>query len=208
MSILASAALFFSFSRSAYGAALMLLVYFFWRERKEKKRLLFPFAILATLTMLAILFASLFFVRATAVDIPEQRSITERGIYIAEAFSVIRSVPILGVGAGNYTTSVCKEHIPGWQCQPVHNIFLLFFAELGIVGICFFFAILFYAKKNMAMYKNISSEKKELFVLVSLVLSILGLVDHYLYTSFSGVMLISILYGAVLCPHFLHRQQK
>lgn len=76
-----------------------------------------------------------------------------------------------------------------WLLQPVHNIYLLIFAESGILGI-FLLSFLFYQlSKNIIRTKNMWGALIIVFVLIT------GLFDHYWFTSQQNMFLLSILFG-------------
>ena len=63
------------------------------------------------------------------------------------ACNMIMAHPILGVGLNNYTLVMDRydntlEHITRYVAQPVHNLFLLVAAEVGLPGLAFFLWLL------------------------------------------------------------------
>ncbi len=119
-------------------------------------------------------------------------------INLAKAsFVVIKNNWILGVGSGNFVkgmegfSPVTSRSMP--LLQPVHNIFLLLFSEIGILGVFslgyFLFEIL---KKN---YKRVT-----LFgVLIFFSVFVIGMFDHYFVSLPQGeVMFLLFLFLGVI----------
>jgi O-antigen ligase len=76
-----------------------------------------------------------------------------------------------------------------WLLQPVHNIFLLVFAEMGILGLFMFIYLLI--KTSNALIKN-----KRLCLLIPLMFILFtGLFDHYTLTLQQNTLLFSVLVG-------------
>ncbi len=67
-------------------------------------------------------------------------SIKGRELYLLMAGKLIKNNPILGVGNGQFVIVAEKifPNLEQWQYQPVHSVFLLIWAELGIVGLILF----------------------------------------------------------------------
>jgi len=79
------------------------------------------------------------------------KSLEERGLYLNVSRGTISTHPILGVGMGEFIDNFYKtiSNLPNWQYQPVHNVFLLAYSELGIFGFILLtlFLISLFAKK-------------------------------------------------------------
>jgi len=145
--------LFFTFSRTAWAGLLVGLVAFgavalYLRHRRAQKRLLLMVA--AFLAVGALLFASysnLVLSRLSQDTYTEIKSATERMSAYQVAGGVIRDNLFLGTGVRNYGPVV--EDSLGregkyYMYQPVHNVFLLVMAEIGLAGLIFFVAVLQY----------------------------------------------------------------
>jgi hypothetical protein len=68
-------------------------------------------------------------------------SFKERLFYLDIAKNIIFSNFFSGIGAGQFVLgmqSYSSQVILNWQFQPVHNVFLLILAELGLVGVSIF----------------------------------------------------------------------
>ncbi len=122
----------------------------------------------------------------------ETVSYVERVSSLRQAGDIIQERPLLGTGIGNYTVAIKqkdpsyakasegKPAFSGWDLQPPHNIYLLIWAELGLIGLLLFLIFLFYLFKLFVIRYSL---------LVLLPLAILGLFDHYLWSLYAGVML-------------------
>lgn len=105
------------------------------------------------------------------------------------ALTIIIHHPIWGVGLGNYLYAQADFPIkyPYLFLQPVHNIFLLFFTELGIVfgGIILFFII-----RLLRKYL-----RYETVIYAGLAILITGTFDHYWFTLQQNILLLPLLFG-------------
>jgi hypothetical protein len=71
------------------------------------------------------------------------KGLNERLVYVNVSRGTIWNNPILGIGSGQFVLSM--ENLPviveNWMLEPVHNVFMLVWSELGLVG--FLILILF-----------------------------------------------------------------
>lgn len=191
--------LFFSFSRSAWLAAIIVyliwLVIFFYKKRFIDL-IKISIYLLLILTPLVIIYNSLVFTRLSATQKLEEKSIEQRLDSLTEAKEIIFKNPIFGVGLGDYTNYLVsfKPGFLGWHYQPAHNIYLMALAELGVIGFLFFLIIIIFV-----FYKS-----SDLFTVSAfLALLMIGLFDHYLWTSYFGLMLFWLTIGLSL-KNFSH----
>ena len=184
--LLIMAGLFFSFSRAAIIALLVGLLWIFWREGKKILQPLFWPIIL--FVILSIIYLPLLQSRVTAENYLESRSINERVGQYGEFKNIFEKHPMLGVGPGNYVYVLFIQN-PGlspWFYQPVHNVYLLFLAKWGIIGVIFILFLAYW------FFKEIWKNNREILPLWVLVVTAF-LFDHYFYTSYSGILIICIL---------------
>jgi len=191
-------ALFFTFSRSAwlaFGAGLIgLLVVFIINKDKwilgRFIALLFFSAVLVGIA--AAPYQDLLMVRLDAQTRLEQKSITERETYLVQAKELIESNFLTGVGAGNYTEAVAQtdnHKKAAWEYQPVHNVFLLLWAESGIFSLLSFLIFLFLLIKN---------GRREMFAWAILApLVIIMMLDHWLLSLPFGIVFFFLLLGLI-----------
>jgi hypothetical protein len=64
------------------------------------------------------------------------KSLYERVLYLDVSRGTIMANPLLGIGIGQFVINMPKyvNNLALWQFQPVHNVFLLIWSELGIIG--------------------------------------------------------------------------
>jgi len=124
----------------------------------------------------------------------EQKSISERSLHFNQAKEIIGENFWLGTGAGNYTLAVFqKDKIkkPIWQYQPVHNVFILIWSELGIIGLILFLIIL-----TQIFLKSLKN--KNFLCILLTTLYILLLFDHWLWTTHFGILLFWLVIGLAI----------
>lgn len=182
--------IFFSFSRTAWVAALIVMVYWacdarIYSRQSDLKRSHYIALGMMMLYMvfLVALYRPLVMVRLASgsSDRLEIRSRVERVEGVREAWQMVRRHPVWGVGIGNYTQAVARELRPGQSLyfyQPVHNVFLLALTELGIVGLALWAVILYFI---------VSRSKHAVLLFCSF--AVLLLADHYLWTLPFGILL-------------------
>src|SRR3989338_3395465 len=140
--ICASLGLTFSFSRSGglaavFGVLVWLLNVFYRRHWQDAMRIS-RFIGLAFVVAGVAFFVALpaYQVRVSGEGRLEKKSYVERQAFFREGMSgVLEALPI-GVGIGHATVKSSRTvpTRPGWDYQPVHNIFLLSLLELGVAG--------------------------------------------------------------------------
>jgi O-antigen ligase len=115
----------------------------------------------------------------------EQRSISDRIVYNQIALDIIEGSPIIGIGAANYQWYAAR-YLAGTdmdlQGQPVHNIYLLLWTELGLVGLLLFGGILLLGVllivRNIRRGKHLTLAQTSYLSVAALVLAV-GWLDHY-----------------------------
>jgi O-antigen ligase len=173
-------ALLVSFSRAACLALLISAPFILlsaWRRGRFQKKLIALFIILIIGISAALIIPNqkLFTSRLQANSRLEIRSVSEREKYLDQSKQVIIGSKFLGVGVGNYILELQKI-IPGqasWYYQPVHNYWLLIWAELGFFGLLAM--VIFW----LAIFKK--SFRNGLYPIV-LALFVFSLFDHWLWT--------------------------
>jgi O-antigen ligase len=137
--VILAGGLFFSFSRSAWGAAGILAPFLWFRlaqlDQKARKNLIV--FLLAGSIGAAILFVSFMPQVITRLNpfaqISESASLSGRGEMLRIALQTIGSHPLTGIGAGNFPLrmqsypTIDRPHF-------VHNVPLLLASEVGILG--------------------------------------------------------------------------
>jgi len=87
-----------------------------------------------------------------------------------------------GQGLGMNTFVNHSNDLEVYNIQPIHNIFILILSEIGIVGVLLLINLF-----NKRRYNVLS-------LLLFTGFIVLGLFDHYLWTSWTGLLLISLLF--------------
>jgi O-antigen ligase len=185
--ILGCAALVVSFSRSAWT---ILLVGVF----------LLPFLVIATrkfgrgmhtaLFVLALCLVILSPLFRMPTFITEESALT-RNALMSEGWTLFRRAPMTGVGLGSFIAGYAVPYVARqvYVLQPIHNVYLLWLVETGLVG----FGILLYAVcRIFSPLVNVSLGRIEWQYLLLLTLG-LGLVDHYIITLQQGQLLLTLL---------------
>jgi O-antigen ligase len=73
------------------------------------------------------------------------KSLDERTIYLNVSRGTILANPIIGLGMGQFVINMqtySNLKLSPWELQPVHNVFLLIWSELGIIGLIIFMLFL------------------------------------------------------------------
>lgn len=89
------------------------------------------------------------------------KSLDERMLYINVSRGTILDNPFLGSGIGQFVIdmqSYTNLQLLDWQFQPVHNVFLLIWSELGLIGLLLF--IIFFWKLFHVEQLNITDKIK------------------------------------------------
>lgn len=105
-----------------------------------------------------------------------ERFITHRVELIKASLQMIKENFWLGVGLNNFIPNLVKvsnTYLNSWELQPVHNMFLLVFSEVGIFGLIMF----------LSLFSNL------IFSFPLLTILITGLSDHYWLTLQQNMLL-------------------
>ncbi|MFA5129149.1 MAG: O-antigen ligase family protein [Patescibacteria group bacterium] len=192
-----SLGLFATFSKSvilSFSVVLILswLLFFIFKQSREFKIDLLKFTLI--FLIIAVIFFAIFWepveTRILGTERLEIKSTTERLSYFGEAWQLIKSHPVFGVGLGNYTLAVHNEinpNLQSWDYQPVHNIYLLGLAELGIIGFILWLVLIFFVIKKLPITNY----------QLPIIFLIIGFFDHYLWTLYFGVMLFWLALGSI-----------
>jgi hypothetical protein len=206
--VLQTAALFFTFSRSAWMAMFLSLIVLLSLFRNNLKNV----RPIISIAVLFIIFTTIYFplvqTRFAGASSHEVVSITERTAGYGQAFELFRANMWFGVGGENYTYALVQSRfdMPGWWYQPVHSVLMLFVVEYGLVGVLLFiFVIVSFFRYQM------TNNKYHLLVVICYLPFVLF--DHYLWSSYVGLILLFV-YTAVyfryiddnFSPHIVPRQ--
>ncbi len=169
-----------SFSRAGWLAAIIIIIGYWWQNRRGRQTYIVLGFVAVCLAVLTWQQQPLIFNRLISQQRLEIKSYQERLAGYGESWQVIKFAPLLGVGNGNYSLAVYKnidDTRPMYAYQPVHNVLALIWAELGAVGLLL--AILLFV--NLLYY----SDNKFLIIAIAVMM----MLDHFWWSMFSGGML-------------------
>ena len=117
----------------------------------------------------------------------DTNSLEKREVLAVSALKMIKKSPLFGVGAGNFVVNLPKYRVGNFYwMQPVHNILLLAWSEIGILGI-----ILLIFNLQSTIIKLTNNKYWWLWVIVG----VTGLFDHYWLTLPQNTWLLAIVLG-------------
>ena len=201
--IFSTLGIFISFSRVAMVTwIIFLLTYFLIAMVKKYKNLKLNTTFLkeglmvlsiVLIFFLILLSNSIVLERFTLFSFSDE-SVTQRVSLINSSFNMIIKSPVFGVGINNFLNNLEPEFNNPILIQPVHNIFLLVFSQIGIIG---FFAFMYLFFKS---FTRVIALNKNIFIKLSLltVIILIGLFDHYLLTIQQTQILFTIIVSCCL----------
>ncbi|MBI2645259.1 hypothetical protein HYW94_03760 [Candidatus Uhrbacteria bacterium] len=157
-----------------------------------------PLIFFFLVSLITILFSGMLFSEPLSVRLGvdgwkrlEIKSIQERLGSVKE-FVSLGPILVRGVGIGQYTNTLHQRDVknnavrPSYAYQPVHTVFLLVFAELGIAGISAFISFLFFL-----VWRVCHSARNDTLIGFGLLSSfiIISFFDHFFWTIHSGILL-------------------
>ncbi|MFA6272174.1 MAG: O-antigen ligase family protein [Patescibacteria group bacterium] len=203
--VLLTAGLFFSFSRAGWLGLLLAIIFFLiialykskmWRPEIAKVVSI----IVAVFLILIMIYPETFSTRIVSSSRLEQKSFTDRATYFQQATELLGENWLHGVGVNNYTLAVEDSVDPGLsgkEYQPVHNVYLLVFTELGFFGLIVFLALIILVIRNawLLINKHAINNWATVYTAIFGVMLVLFLFDHYFWTLSSGIMLFWLMLG-------------
>lgn len=187
-------ALILSFSRSAglalFVSLLFLLIYSVVKKIEIKK--------IFSIILVLIIFSGISFIllndfiqtRIQRTERLEVKSSMERNVLQDQAQLLIKDNWFLGVGMNNYVLAVHEKinnNLNIWNYQPVHNVYLLVWAELGILGLALYLFLIIYLLYQCFKLNN-DNVNRFILGLIMLSILIINFWDHYFYTYWSGLL--------------------
>ncbi|VVA43275.1 conserved membrane hypothetical protein [Candidatus Roizmanbacteria bacterium] len=181
--LVSSLLIFISFSKIAILSYLFLNGIYYILTIKSTKVVCKPCIIARILIIIVV---SFIFLQATT----DPLTINKRIELMKNSTAIILRYPIQGVGLGSYLIEQAKYSSKYYLFfnQPVHNIFLLFISETGLIisGLIFLFS-----------FKTISQFiRTNIYIFLTLVLT--GLFDHYWLTLQQNFLLMGLVMGVIL----------
>jgi len=193
-------AFLFTFSRTAWlavfvGMIVLFLVFVIKKDKWAVGRLLallFFSVILSSVIFFS--FRELFETRVVAEAPLERVSIEERKNQLYESRELLKDNWLFGTGIGNYTAALSNQDAlenkkAAWQYQPVHNAFLLLWAEGGIFVLVFFLAFM------VSLFRRKGREDFTWPILFALLF--LMIFDHWLLSLPFGTLFLFFCFGMI-----------
>lgn len=146
--LIPAAAVVASLTRSATLALTFVIVILIWRLRRRREFLW------AVLTGLSVVFVTVVLLPPEAwtklrllIDPDQDHTIVRRLSYQIIGWDLFVQSPVFGVGSGNFNehyASVDYRFVPGRgdEPRPLHNIYLQYLSELGVLGFALFIGII------------------------------------------------------------------
>ncbi len=194
-----------TFSRSTWVATAISLLCFYiiMRAQKitqeQKAFLKQACLIFCTITVITVSFWHIFSTRTHHTN-TTHNSFSDRKAYVHHAQKIIKRHFFSGTGIGNYTNTVAHMHAyekPLWYYQPVHNTFILLFAEIGFIGCAlfvFFISVLLY---HLWCSQHAILLDRWVPFIILIGLCVISFFDHWLWTSHVGIVTFFVLYGVL-----------
>ena len=188
--IFASLGILFSFSKTVFIAIFVIFLVYQALKRIKQNNLWEKPAVLLiiTVSLLSIPLSEYFLKGNIAFNysILQKQNINERIVLTGSSSQIIKSNQILGVGIGNFINALKRLAGKEWIMQPVHNIFILIFAETGIIGLIIAYLFI------MKLFRNSTSFILVLFILIT------GYFDHYWLTIQQNLLIETLVIAMIL----------
>ncbi len=157
------------------------------------KKLLIPILLLCgVICMTLLLYTPLFFSRIAHDTTTSHNSFSDRTLYWQQSIQLIQQYPFHGAGIGNYTNTAyttIASSMPIWYVQPVHNIYMLYIAELGMCGGIILVILCITLCAYIVKEKLYTSIENLTYILCILSLCLIGLFDHWIISTHVGMLL-------------------
>lgn len=190
-----TALLALTFSRSAWLALSVFGLILIWKSAYfDRGRLAILLAIIA-ISFIGTLFPYRQLVQARTLNTTshsEEFSFIGRAWLSHEAIDMIHEHPLTGVGIGSFIIELSKRAGEGFVIEPVHNIFLLAGAELGIPGLLLVIAL------SISFIYRLFKAQDPNAILAGATLAGLGVIsffDHYFWTLAPGRLMLGLVIG-------------
>jgi len=214
MLVLFFVALFFSFSRAAWlavlaGLVVIIVLTVLIKNLRWQKGLAEIILLLGVLAFLLFnQYQNLVETRSSVSLLASGRLENKSNIARLESYKnswqLIKNNWLMGVGAGNYTLALknkLAENLASYDYQPAHNVFLLVWAETGIVGLLFFIILFLYLL--ISNFKFLISNQCPIFnnpiinIGIIIFLLIIIIFDHWLWSLHFGILFFWLIIGLV-----------
>ena len=203
--LIISLGLLLTFSRlhlTTYFLGLVLfLVYFLVFDNGlsliKKNKKLMPLLLVGVILITIIILPSLWN-RFSSLLTTDYTSLNRRYFLNQESFFMIKNNFYQGVGLNNFIKNI-NPNYAGYSyffLQPVHNLFLLVFSELGLIGLLPFLFMIFYGFiiQVIRFIKNWSSTKHLLIIILWICFFVSALWDHFFWSTYQGNIMLYFLF--------------
>ncbi|MBP9802547.1 O-antigen ligase family protein [Patescibacteria group bacterium] len=183
--------LLFSFSRGAILAFILAMLFIFVTSIFHKQYLKLQVVVkMMVLFIILALFVNLLFpgvwqARLQATGDLEQQSISQRLSGLDQMGWQNKKTLFFGQGLGANTYVNIQSSQAPYEVQPIHNVFLLALAELGIVGLLILLNLW-----RLFFWHGF----KKLFNVWLLLFVALAFFDHYLWTTWTGCLMWGLMF--------------
>ena len=184
-----------TFSRAAWLALISFSLVLIWKSKYFDRKRLAILLTLSTLSFMLTLFPYRQLVAARTINTTshsEEFSFIGRAWLNQEATTMIRERPLTGVGIGSFILQLAQGAGQGYVIEPVHNIFLLAGAELGIPGLLLITALTISFAYQLSTIQNPNAILAGATITG---LGVIGLFDHYLWTLAPGRLMLGLMVG-------------
>ena len=192
-----------SFSKMAIGTILLVTLYYVLRILKIDCWWC-KWGRVFTLSIISLVFLS---GKSDIVSLDKRVALAQSSLH------TIAQHPFFGTGLGNslYSQSVMSQQLSYFFLQPVHNIFLLFASEAGLilsVVIAFIVWREIRGKKKAGILKQVQDDKGvrddngRVLISILAVIVITGSFDHYWLTLIQNQLLLAVILGIGLRGRF------
>jgi O-antigen ligase len=184
-----------TFSRAAWLGLIALALVLLWKSRFLETRRLYALVIAGVCAAVVVLYPLREFVFTRVSNSPvrtEQISISGRLWLTEQALDMIRARPLTGVGAGAFVLQLARQAEEGPSIEPVHDLPLLIFSELGLPGLVVMIGLL--VSIVPALVKAV--RPSEILIGAALTgLAVTSLFDHNLWSLAPGRILLFMVLG-------------
>lgn len=203
--------LLLTFSRSAWlglviGSLVLLLAMLGASDRAQQKLIAVGFLKISFGALLMLLFlnaflSNLWLARLRGEDQLAGQSFSEREELILQAQQVIEQHGFRGAGIGSYPAEIMalNKNQEIYKYQPVHNVWLLAFAELGLagLGLLILWMICWYVFLKSLFSREISPVKFLPYASI-FAIGVMAYFDHFWWTLPVGLLAASVWLGLYL----------
>ncbi len=157
----------------------------FWRDTVFKTKLT---QILVVTFLTVVVFSLVYWpeVQSRMTLSSEEEAVQLRVFYNEE--SLKGGINLFGIGLGDFTGWLMEQNpnLPRHIYQPVHNVYLLIYSEVGVIGFILFLLFLAGLLYEFIKKTRLRELKHYSFLLVVISVLFIGLFDHFLLTIQQG----------------------